>query len=64
MRYTKSTVLAATVAAAGASAQEFLFTGSNEAGGEFGETEFPGQLGKHYIWPETDAIDVCDIPWI
>ena len=60
MRYTKSTILAASVA--GASAQEFLFTGSNEAGGEFGETVFPGELGRHYIWPEPDAIDVSAPP--
>ncbi|KAM5343206.1 hypothetical protein ACJ41O_014172 [Fusarium nematophilum] len=36
---------------------KFLFTGSNEAGGEFGEGNLPGKLGTDYVWPETDAID-------
>lgn len=40
-------------------AGKFLFTGSNEAGGEFGEGNLPGKLGTDYIWPETSSIDVC-----
>ncbi|KAL2684590.1 hypothetical protein Neosp_005668 [[Neocosmospora] mangrovei] len=38
-------------------AGKFLFTGSNEAGGEFGEGNLPGKLGTDYIWPETSSID-------
>lgn len=38
---------------------KFLFTGSNEAGGEFGEGNLPGKLGTDYIWPETSSIDAC-----
>lgn len=54
MRFTEI-ILAASVAS-GALA-EFIFTGANEAGGEFGEANLPGQLGKDYIWPDTAAID-------
>ena len=56
MRFTTSLVAAA--AAGSASAQEFLWTGTNQAGAEFGETTFPGQLGKEYIWPTPESIDV------
>lgn len=59
MRYTTSSILAAAAAASGASAQEFLFTGTNQAGAEFGETVFPGELGRHYTWPTVESIDVC-----
>lgn len=38
-------------------AKKFLFTGVNEAGGEFG-TALPGQLNRDYIWPKPEAIDV------
>ncbi|KAL4727234.1 hypothetical protein ACLX1H_006135 [Fusarium chlamydosporum] len=38
-------------------AGKFLFTGSNEAGGEFGETNLPGKLDKDYTWPTTKSID-------
>ncbi|KAF7561060.1 hypothetical protein G7046_g3063 [Stylonectria norvegica] len=38
-------------------AGKFLFTGANEAGGEFGGSTFPGVLGKDYIWPDPNAID-------
>ncbi|KAI6780846.1 Endo-beta-glucanase A-like protein [Emericellopsis cladophorae] len=55
MHFTKSFVAAA--AAAGVRAQEFTWTGTNQAGGEFGETVFPGQLGKHYIWPTPESVD-------
>lgn len=59
MRFATSSVVAAAAAAVGsASAQEFLFTGTNQAGAEFGETTFPGQLGKHYTWPTPESIDV------
>jgi endoglucanase len=37
---------------------KFLFTGSNESGGEFGEGNLPGTLNKDYIWPTTSSIDV------
>lgn len=56
MRFTQS--LIATAAAAGVSAQEFMWTGTNQAGAEFGEDTFPGSLGEHYIWPEPESIDV------
>jgi endoglucanase len=39
-------------------AGKFLFTGANEAGGEFGQDTLPGQLGKHYTWPSPSAMDV------
>ena len=55
MRFTTSILAAA--AAGTASAQEFLWTGTNQAGAEFGETTFPGQLDKHYTWPSTASID-------
>lgn len=57
MRSAQSLVAAAL--AAGASAQEFMWTGTNQAGAEFGEDTLPGRLGKEYIWPETGSIDVC-----
>lgn len=56
MRFTQSFIAAA--AAAGVSAQEFLWTGTNQAGAEFGEDVLPGRLGEHYIWPEPESIDV------
>jgi endoglucanase len=43
-------------------AGKFLFTGSNEAGGEFGEGNLPGTLGKDYTWPTTKSIDVRTLP--
>ncbi|RSL58255.1 Endoglucanase gh5-1 [Fusarium duplospermum] len=36
---------------------KFLWVGTNEAGGEFGEGNLPGTLGKDYIFPDTAAID-------
>lgn len=60
MRFTESFITAA--AAAGVSAQnssQFLFTGANQAGAEFGEDSLPGALGTDYIWPESASIDVC-----
>ena len=56
MRVTQSVIAAA--AAAGVSAQDFMWTGTNQAGAEFGEDVLPGQLGDHYIWPEPESIDV------
>lgn len=56
MRFTQ--LFLASAAASGTLGQEFLFTGSNEAGGEFGEGNLPGALGTDYIWPDTAAIDV------
>ncbi|KAM0548159.1 hypothetical protein ACHAPJ_010080 [Fusarium lateritium] len=40
-----------------ASTGKFIFTGSNESGGEFGEGNLPGKLNTDYIWPTTDSID-------
>lgn len=51
-------ITAALLGAASAAAQEFIFTGTNEAGGEFGESVLPGELGTHYIWPDASTIDV------
>ncbi|KAL2672358.1 Endoglucanase gh5-1 [[Neocosmospora] mangrovei] len=36
---------------------KFVWVGTNEAGGEFGEGNLPGTLGKDYIFPDTAAID-------
>nr|XP_036576842.1 cellulase [Colletotrichum truncatum]KAF6783663.1 cellulase [Colletotrichum truncatum] len=38
-------------------AGKFLFTGVNESGGEFGQGNLPGQLGKDYTWPDKSTID-------
>jgi endoglucanase len=59
MRFSK--IFLAGVAATGATAAKFTFTGVNESGGEFGEANLPGALGKDYIWPSTSAIDVCSL---
>ena len=45
-------------------AGKFLFTGANEAGGEFGEKNLPGKLDKDYTWPSTKSIDVRALPLI
>lgn len=37
---------------------KFVWVGTNEAGGEFGENNLPGTLGKDYTFPDTAAIDV------
>jgi endoglucanase len=55
MRFSAALLLGST--ASTAVAQKFLFTGANEAGGEFGETHLPGQLDKDYTWPDAAAID-------
>lgn len=55
MRFTE--IFLTSFAATGALG-DFLFTGANEAGGEFGEANLPGALGTDYIWPDTSAIDV------
>ncbi|KFH48504.1 Endo-beta-1,4-glucanase A-like protein [Hapsidospora chrysogenum ATCC 11550] len=49
MRFTESFIAA--TAAAGVTGQEFVFTGANQAGAEFGEKNIPGQLDKDYTWP-------------
>jgi hypothetical protein len=55
--------LAASATSAFAAPQElekragFTWTGVNVAGGEFGNKDLPGQLGKHYTWPEKGALD-------
>lgn len=61
MRFTTSVI--ATAVAVGVSAQEFTFTGANEAGAEFGENNLPGELGVDYTWPVADSFNVCH-PWI
>jgi len=35
----------------------FTWTGVNVAGGEFGNKNLPGQLGKDFTWPDKGAID-------
>ncbi|CAH0057656.1 unnamed protein product [Clonostachys solani] len=40
-----------------ASAKNFTWTGSNEAGAEFGDSVLPGRLGINYIWPKNESID-------
>ncbi|KAK6080521.1 extracellular endoglucanase [Seiridium cupressi] len=36
---------------------KFTFTGVNESGAEFGNTNLPGTLGKDYTWPAHSTID-------
>ncbi|KAH8714516.1 glycoside hydrolase superfamily [Ilyonectria robusta] len=55
--FAASASLAHAAACEAATTGEFLFTGANEAGGEFGEANLPGVLGTDYIWPDTAAID-------
>ncbi|CAG9952287.1 unnamed protein product [Clonostachys rosea f. rosea IK726] len=57
MRFQNHVLALAAVGVSSVSGAKFTFTGTNEAGAEFGETVFPGRLGEHYIWPETGAID-------
>jgi endoglucanase len=57
MRFATASIAVA-AAAGSASAQSFIFTGTNQAGAEFGETVFPGELGRHYTWPTAESIDV------
>lgn len=57
----RSTLFALAGAASGALGQQFLFTGANEAGGEFGEANLPGALGTDYTWPDASAIDVSAV---
>lgn len=59
MRFIHLFLVAATpwLALAAPKAGKFLFTGVNEAGGEFG-TALPGTLNRDYIWPKPEAIDV------
>ncbi|KAL4744958.1 hypothetical protein BDW72DRAFT_211897 [Aspergillus terricola var. indicus] len=35
---------------------EFVWFGTNEAGAEFGQGSYPGELGTHYIWPDLATI--------
>ena len=69
MRFTDLIVTAAAVGSAHAAAADrkrqgggFDFVGVNQAGAEFGQDTLPGQLGKHYTWPESSAIDVSGLP--
>ncbi|RYO80708.1 hypothetical protein DL766_002933 [Monosporascus sp. MC13-8B] len=61
MRFADLIVGAAAVAGALAAPRKrqggFEFTGVNQAGAEFGQNTLPGQLGKHYTWPASSAID-------
>ncbi|RDW76351.1 glycoside hydrolase family 5 protein [Aspergillus mulundensis] len=34
----------------------FIWFGVNEAGAEFGQDTYPGELGTHYIWPDLGTI--------
>ncbi|KAL4913583.1 endo-beta-1,4-glucanase A [Aspergillus aurantiobrunneus] len=34
----------------------FIWFGTNEAGAEFGQDSYPGELGTHYIWPDLGTI--------
>jgi hypothetical protein len=61
MRFQNHVLALAAVGVSSVSGAKFTFTGTNEAGAEFGETVFPGRLGEHYIWPETGAIDVSPL---
>ncbi|KAG8710992.1 hypothetical protein FRC09_020832 [Ceratobasidium sp. 395] len=36
---------------------KFTYFGVNESCAEFGQTAWPGTLGKDYTWPTTDSID-------
>ncbi|KAF5023471.1 hypothetical protein F66182_4471 [Fusarium sp. NRRL 66182] len=36
---------------------KFIWMGTNEAGGEFGEGSLPGVWGRHYIFPDPSAVD-------
>ncbi|PPQ67529.1 hypothetical protein CVT25_006070 [Psilocybe cyanescens] len=36
---------------------KFQFFGVNESGAEFGQTAWPGALGKDYTWPSPSSID-------
>ncbi|KAF5976902.1 putative cellulase precursor [Fusarium bulbicola] len=36
---------------------KFLWVGTNEAGGEFGEGNLPGTWGKDFIFPDPSAVD-------
>lgn len=47
-----------------ASAKNFTWTGSNEAGAEFGDKKLPGRLGFDYIWPTNESIDVSSHAWL
>ncbi|KAL4863109.1 glycoside hydrolase superfamily [Aspergillus spectabilis] len=37
-------------------ASSFIWFGTNEAGAEFGQGSYPGELGTHYIWPDLGTI--------
>jgi endoglucanase len=37
---------------------KFLWTGVNESGAEFGQSNLPGKLGTDYTWPVHSTIDV------
>ncbi|KAJ3043372.1 hypothetical protein HK097_001752 [Rhizophlyctis rosea] len=44
------------LAAAGAAKAAIIYTGTNEAGLEFGSSEFPGQYNKHFINPDPTTV--------
>lgn len=61
MRPSRILAIAATFCMASAAAtkptKKFLFTGTNQAGGEFGSA-IPGELGRDYTWPDPKSINV------
>lgn len=61
MRPSRILAFAATFCTASAAAtkptKKFLFTGTNQAGGEFGNA-IPGELGRDYTWPDPKSINV------
>ncbi|KAG8991282.1 hypothetical protein FRB94_002057 [Tulasnella sp. JGI-2019a] len=54
---TSSKATTTTTAATPTGTQKFKFFGVNESGAEFGNTAWPGTLGKDYIWPAPSSID-------
>lgn len=64
MRPSRILAIAASLCTASAAAtkptKKFLFTGTNQAGGEFGNA-IPGELGRDYIWPDPKSINVSAI---
>jgi endoglucanase len=49
--------LAAAQSCSSTNATKFTYFGVNESGAEFGNTAWPGQLGKDYTWPADSSFD-------
>ncbi|KAH8158876.1 hypothetical protein CIB48_g9369 [Xylaria polymorpha] len=65
MKFFEILITAATIIGAAAAppptekrASRFQFVGVSEAGAEFGGKNLPGQLGRDYIWPGQNAINL------